>query len=558
MPRKLTLLLLVLVSSALLSVPFLVPGMGWLSLIAFVPLLWAEDIADDDEMKGFCWWHYLCFVLWNATTTFWVCNATVGGGIFAILANAFQMSLIFGLFRWSRKWLSGALPYIFLAFAWIAWERWYLTSAQISWPWLVLGNAFARTTGWIQWYEYTGTLGGSLLVWAANLSVFGILESLASGRWMTFNWKAKSAALLGTLALFVAPPVVSLFLKPEPCDETLDVVIAQPNIDPYNKFGGMTQAEQNELLLSQFADIQDSVPVLLVAPETFTWDVVTNDLSSSPTVKRFTSFLSEHPNANMLVGASSRTYLKRALRPSYTARQAGDGVWMETHNSALMLDAFSFPEIFHKSKLVVGVEMTPYPAFFCKLDDWLGGVMGRNIGQKEIGTLHFNEYSYASGAKVTAVSDTNLSVSVDSLATDDVTVRETIPVGCAVCYESVYGEYCTGYVRKGARLLAVITNDAWWGDTPGYVQHLSYSRLRAIETRRWIARCANTGISAIINPSGNVVSHTSWWQPEVLKGKVGLSDQQTFFVRHGDFIGRLSTLMAALILLATLVRRFTR
>ena len=551
MTRKLVLLSLTVLSSALLSVPFLVPGTGWLSLIAFVPLLWAENLATDDGMKGFCWWHYLCFVLWNAATTFWVCNATVGGGIFAVLANAFQMSLVFGLFRWSRKWLSGALPYIFLAFVWIAWERWYLTSAQISWPWLVLGNSFARTTGWIQWYEYTGTLGGSLLVWAANLSVFGILDSLASGRWRTFNWKAKSAALAGTLALFVAPPVVSLFLKPEPSTGTLDVVIAQPNIDPYNKFGGMTQEEQNDLLLSQFSDLQDSVPVLLVAPETFTGDVVTNDPSSSPTVQRFTSFLAAHPNANLLVGASTRTYLKRALRPSHTARRVGNGVWMESHNSALMLDAFSAPEIFHKSKLVVGVEMTPYPAFFGKIDDWLGGVMGRCVGQKETGPLHFNEYSSApdSASRI-------LSHGCDSVPS--VSVSETIPVGCAVCYESVYGEYCTRYVRNGARLLTVITNDAWWGDTPGYVQHLSYASLRAIETRRWIARSANTGISAIIDPSGKVVSRTSWWQPETLKGKVGLSDEQTFFVRNGDFIGRLSTLMAALILLATLVRRFTR
>lgn len=557
MPRKLTILLLVVISSALLSVPFLVPGTGWLSLVAFVPLLWAEDIATGDGMKGFCWWHYLCFVLWNAATTFWVCNATVGGGIFAILANAFQMSLVFGLFRWSRKWLSGALPYIFLAFTWIAWERWYLTSAQISWPWLVLGNAFARTTGWIQWYEYTGTLGGSLLVWAANLSVFGILESLASGRWMTFNRKAKSAALLGTLALFVAPPVVSSFLKPEPCDGTLDVIIAQPNIDPYNKFGGMTQEEQNELLICQFENIPDSIPVLLVAPETFTGDVVTNDPSSSPTVKRLTAFLEEHPNANLLVGASSRTYLKRALRPSYTARRAGDGVWMESHNSALMLDAFSFPELFHKSRLVVGVEMTPYPAFFCRIDDWLGGVMGRCVGQKKPGPLHFNEYSHAADSVGSSVIGRETLYGGD-IPDGNVTVSETIPVGCAICYESVYGEYCTEYVRNGARLLAVITNDAWWGDTPGYVQHLSYSCLRAIETRRWIARSANTGISAIIDPSGKVVSHTSWWQPEVLKGKVGLSDERTFFTIHGDFIGRISTLMAALVILAALVRRFAR
>ena len=538
MSRKLVILSLVALSSALLSVPFLVPGTGWLSLIGFVPLLWAENLATEDGMKGFCWWHYLCFVLWNAATTFWVCNATLGGGLFAIFANALQMSLIFGLFRWSRKWLSGPIPYIFLAFVWIAWERWYLTEAQISWPWLVLGNAFARTTGWIQWYEFTGTLGGSLLVWAANLSVFGILDSLAVGRWNTFNIKAKSAALAGTLSLFVAPPVISLFLKPESPAGSLDVVIAQPNIDPYNKFGGMSQEEQNELLLSQFDCIPDSGAVLLVAPETFTGDVVTNDPSSSPTVRRFTSFLHSHPNANLLVGASSRTYLERALRPSHTARPAGRGRWMESHNSALMLDAFSPPELFHKSKLVVATEMTPYPAVFCKIDDWLGGVMGRCVGQKQTVPLHFDEYVRSS--------DSTFSVA------------GTIPVGCAVCYESVYGEYCTRYVRNGAKVLAVITNDAWWGDTPGYVQHLSYSCLRAIETRRWIARSANTGISAIIDPSGKVVSHTSWWRPEVLQGKAGLSDKQTFFVRNGDFVGRLSTLMAALILLATLVRRFTR
>lgn len=538
MSRKLVILSLVALSSALLSVPFLVSGTGWLSLIGFVPLLWAENLASEDGMKGFCWWHYLCFVLWNAATTSWVCNATVGGGIFAVLANALQMSLIFGLFRWSRKWLSGPIPYIFLAFVWIAWERWYLTEAQISWPWLVLGNAFARTTGWIQWYEFTGTLGGSLLVWTANLSVFGILESLAVGRWNTFNIKAKSAALAGTLALFVAPPVISLFLKPESSDESLDVVIAQPNIDPYNKFGGMTQEEQNELLLSQFDSIPDNGAVLLVAPETFTGDVVTNEPSASPTVRRFTSFLRSHPNANLLVGASSRTYMERVLRPSHTARPAGRGRWVESHNSAMMLDAFSPPELFHKSKLVVATEMTPYPAVFCKIDDWLGGVMGRCIGQKQTVPLHFDEYARSSDSTFSA--------------------SRSIPVGCAVCYESVYGEYCTRYVRNGAKVLAVITNDAWWGDTPGYVQHLSYSCLRAIETRRWIARSANTGISAIIDPSGKVVSRTSWWQPEVLRGKVGLSDEETFFVRNGDFVGRLSTLMAALILLAALVRRFTR
>ncbi len=131
---------------------------------------------------------------------------------------------------------------------------------------------------------------------------------------------------------------------------------------------------------------------------------------------------------------------------------------------------------------------------------------------------------------------------------------QNIPIGCAVCYESVYGEYYTDYIRKGARAMTIITNDAWWGDTPGYRQHLSYASLRAIETRRAIARCANTGISAIISPSGEIVSETQWWTPAVLEGRIPLRDDMTFFVVHGDITGRICTFLSILLLLALIVR----
>ena len=155
----------------LMSVPFLVEGCGWMALLGFVPLLCMERVASMETAGGmgpvrhFWWWHYGTFVAWNAVTTFWVCNATVGGGIFAVLANALQMSLVFGLFRWVKRRFQGrdrggALPYLFLAAVWIAWEKYYLTVAEISWPWLVLGNAFAGTSSLVQWYEFTGTLGG--------------------------------------------------------------------------------------------------------------------------------------------------------------------------------------------------------------------------------------------------------------------------------------------------------------------------------------------------------------------------------------------------------------
>lgn len=524
----------------LMTLPFIVPHTGFLALAGFLPLLMMDRIATLTGKRHFWIWHYLSFVLWNAATTFWVCNATVGGGLFAIFANSFQMSVIFALFRFSKRYLSGILPYLLLMVTWIAWERAYF-DADISWPWLVLGNAFAGSIKSVQWYEYTGTLGGSLWIWLSNLSVFGILVALSDGRWMRdFNWKARTAAVTGTVIVLAAPFILShiIYANYEETQDPLEVLVVQPNIDPYNKFRAMTRDQQNSLFLDYAEQAlgdrklgkSDTVavnPLLVLAPETFTNDVVTNTLSalSSRTLSLFKGFLQDYPGVNILFGASSYTYIDSYARPSHTARQIRRGKWIESHNSAIMTDRWGEPEIFHKNKLVVGVEMTPYPAVFCRIDDMLGGVMGRCIGQDSVSVLH--------------VRGTDGSV---------------IPVGCAICYESVYGEYCTGYVKKGAEVMTVITNDAWWGDTPGYRQHLNYARLRAVETRRDIARCANTGISAIIDQRGEILQKTSWWEPAVIRGYVNRNDALTFFVRNGDIAGRVCTFVFWLLAAALVVR----
>ena len=191
-----------------------------------------------------------------------------------------------------------------------------------------------------------------------------------------------------------------------------------------------------------------------------------------------------------------------------------------------MLDGTGRYQIFHKSKLVVGTELTPYPKIFVPLDNMLGGMMARDAAQEEISVLDVK-----AGGK-------------------------TIPVGCAICYESVYGEYCTGYVRKGAKAMTIITNDAWWGNTPGYRQHFSYARIRAIELRRDIARCGNTGISGIINSRGDVVLKGPWWEKTVLTGKINLRSDVTFFARVGDVPGRVCTMLFLLLFLAMIVRAF--
>ena len=132
---------------------------------------------------------------------------------------------------------------------------------------------------------------------------------------------------------------------------------------------------------------------------------------------------------------------------------------------------------------------------------------------------------------------------------------QTAPI---ICYESIYGEFVTEYARNGAQFFSILTNDAWWGNTQGHKQLLSYARLRAIENRRFIARSANTGISAFINTKGEIVNSLEYNKKGSLKGVVGLNNELTFYTRFGDFIALFSLYTFLLILIYTLGKVFRK
>ena len=547
-----------LCSAILLSVPFLVPGAGFVALVALLPMLSLERGLARDGRKGFFLYAWLGFTVWNFITTFWVCNATLGGGIFTGFANAFKMALIFQLFHWSRRRLSGVLPYLFLTSMWIAWEKIYYVS-PIPWPWLVFGNSFAGSIHLVQWYEWTGVLGGSLWIWASNLGLFGLMVAFSERSWLQWNRKARIASVVAVFLTLTLPMAVSavLWSRYQETQEPLDVLITQPDFDPYMKFELYTQSQQNEVLDSMIrANLQpvrrsqaqaapvvatsDSAalaaaadttpaPLLILAPETFTSPLWLPDPADNETVIHFARLLEDYPSATLLMGASAYTRISKISRPSATARPLRYGLWYESHNSALSFNADAGRlDIYHKSRLVPATESTPFPSLLGKFDDEvLGGVMARCVGQKEPSLL----YCYG---------------------------NPDIPVAPIICYESIFGDYCREFVLKGARALCVITNDAWWGDTPGYRQHLDFARLRAVEMRRDVARSANTGISAIINQRGEIVASTPWWTQTVLKGKVHLNTRETFFVRHGDIVGRAATFLFLLLLALWLIRFLPR
>jgi apolipoprotein N-acyltransferase len=108
-------------------------------------------------------------------------------------------------------------------------------------------------------------------------------------------------------------------------------------------------------------------------------------------------------------------------------------------------------------------------------------------------------------------------------------------------------------VKNGAEALFIITNDGWWKNTDGYRQHLSFASIRAIETRRPVARAGNTGISCLIDNRGKITCKTEWWTQTVLKGEIIPDNRITPYVRYGDYIMRIALIMSILILLITFI-----
>ena len=103
-----------------------------------------------------------------------------------------------------------------------------------------------------------------------------------------------------------------------------------------------------------------------------------------------------------------------------------------------------------------------------------------------------------------------------------------------ICYEGVFPHITVDTVRRGAQVLVNITNDAWFGKSSAPYQHFAAYIFRAVETDRYVLRAANTGLSAIIDPRGRTVSETGLFETAVLRGKYGLRDSGTFYVRYGD------------------------
>jgi len=524
--KKTHLILLSLLSGLLFWLSWAPIGFPFLIFGAFVPLFFISDELLKGKSRVPFWqgivYSYPAFLVWNIGTTWWIWNSTPPGAVAAIVLNAFFMCLCFAFWHCFRNLRSATISQpIFFVALWLSWEFLHL-HWDITWPWLNIGNVFVTCTPCIQWYEYTGTFGGTLWIIIMNFLLFFFIHHILEKR-----KKERFVYGVATLAVIIIPLVISLVIYQNyeiKKENGIEAVIVQQNTDPWEEQYMMANYEHVERIITTAQPLITSRTELLVCPETaiphtFPLDMLLESDCSSEIyevlgINLLDSLIAQFPNLNIIAGASTVSFYDNQV--SSTARKNRQGIYYELYNTSLCYNRMGISGVYYKSRLVPGVEKMPYPKIFGFLEKFvidLGGAsgsLGKDSCQRAFLTL-------ADGG--------------------------TLRIGAPICYESVYGELFRNFIKDGAQVMTVITNDAWWGDTPGYKQHFLFSKLRAIETRRYILRSANTGISAFIDPKGEVIQPTSYETRIAIKDEVYPNDEITFYVKHGDYLARFAVVL---------------
>lgn len=517
-------LILSSLSGVILSAGFPPSPMTPLMFIGFVPLLIMEQEIYDEFGKITKWrvfkYAFSGFLIWNMCTTWWVLNTSFMPGIVANVLNAVFMATVIMLYHHTRHVLGKRLHWLILIALWVGFEYLHI-SWEISWPWLNLGHSFAQYPSWVQWYEYTGIFGGSAWILLANYLIWSLYQ-----KWKRTGQLSKKG-IVSISALILIPIAMGVmryytYVLPEVDTE---VVVVQPNFEPHYVKFTTPQSKQ----LERFIAISDSVITentdYLVFPETSFGYVNLSNVENDYRIMALRDLVERHPNIKLITGLASLRVHDTLIDLSTLRTQirGDDTTYLDIQNSAIQIESGKAIDPYFKSKLVPGAEIFPYKNLLPFIAPIVSMLDGTSAGH----TMQGEREVFSSKA------------------------ADVAPI---ICYESIYGAFVGQYVRKGADIFFIVTNDGWWDNTPGHVQHLLLGALRAIEHRRPIARSANTGVSCFINERGDILQPTDYGVMTAITGSLNAtSNEVTFYTRWGDVIARLCAFMAVLFLILAIV-----
>ena len=516
-------LTLAIVSGLMLGVSFPPCHTGILAAVAFVPFLIVLDSLDGyaDSIR----FSYLWMLVVHVVALYWTGGFTHGRDVYLMIAGT-ALLVVHPLFYapvamaiiFLRRRFGSRQSIVLFPILWVALE-YLLSKGEISFPWLTLGNTQTYDLLTIQLSSITGVYGISLWLLLINVLTYLLYEKVSSGTWRLGSVPAilqmSSIVILYFLPKVYGAGALSNETQPDP-GSSVRVGIVQPNIDPFAKWqeeAGEQLAVLNRLTQKVACDTLDLViwpetamPVYILAPENRPY---------FETTKREVDML----GVNLLTGMPDLVYYDSTEPIPRSSKKSGDGRYYDTFNSSLLLQPRSdVIQKYAKTILVPFAERVPYSEelSFLNAMKWNFGLGGWGIGKQ----LTVFACSTRTGF---AMKFSNM-----------------------ICYESVYPGYVAEFVRRGAQFLTIVTNDSWWGNTSGAYQHEQFAVLRAVENRRWIARCANGGISCFIDPYGRSIYPTTMYSDTTIVGTIEQRRDLTFYTQHGDWLAETCLIVTAL------------
>jgi len=495
--------------------------------IGFVPLLYLIKNYKLSFAQSFKY-TFIAFFIFHFIMVGWLYKSSVFGFFAIIIINSSFMAFVFGLITFTKQKLGNIAFYLSFILYWIAFE--YLHYHwEISWPFMNLGHWIAQKPTYIQYYEYTGILGGSLWILSANLLLFLFVDFIINNNIKKAYITVTSAATIIIFPILISQNIYNFYNEK---NKAVNVLIIQPNINPYTKkYNNKLFDNQINTQIKNALDNADKNTDFIIFPEA-SFPIYLDETLTENSEGITKNHKNDKFNSNSLNILKNTNFKKLdTLTKIFPNSKIIGGLYSYKlinedtvfYNTAFQIDSSKMVQIYHKSKLVIGVEKIPFQKYFSFLK-----TLNLDFG-----------------------GNTN-SIKIDKKRSNFISKKATIaPI---ICYESVYSEFVTDFVKKGADIIFVITNDGWWGKTQGYYQHLLCSQIRAVETRRAVARAANTGISCLINQKGEIHNKIPTWTKSVLKGKVNLNKKNTFYVKYGNLIGKISLFLSVILLSFTIYK----
>ena len=489
---------------------------------------------------------YLTAFVFNLITIYWVGGwqsetdpFLMIGGAALLFFNPVLFLIPSTLFYFAKQFFNKKTAFLLFPFFWVTYEYLYMIT-DASFPWLTLANGLPYFLTFIQIADIIGALGLTLVIVYINLFLFYTIKEWNSRR-KNRNHSVRFLIINSAAAgiLIIVPIIYGLitesnFKMPE---RNIRVGLIQPNLDPWDKWnaGGLWKEANIYFNLSTQA-IEKKAEVIFW-PET-AFPIYLLDGSHQELLDSIYNFI-DYYKVYLITGMPDFKVFpnKKSAPPDARYNKVSD-YYYTIYNGILFFSPYT-RVIGHyaKMKLVPFGERVPFVEvlpFLGSLIKWQVGISGWNKGRD---TVVFT---------------------IPPRKNIHSEIKDTIKINALVCFESVYPDFVAQFVQRGAQLIAVVTNDSWYGNSSGPYQHKEIAVLRAVENRRAVVRAANGGISTIIDPLGRTVVETKMFTRTFIEGKVPLETKMTFFTRNPFIVPIISCMVSVFIAGMFFLRKFKK